>query len=181
MKNPLIYLKNVMHIVVLKMRYGAKLKIGLVQSFERLRLEIGHDATVQIGSFNQNRENVYMGIIGNGMLVIGNHCFFNINSSITCAEKIEIGNNCKFGNNLVIVDHDHNFRANGVYFDENPEFISSPISIGNNVWVGANVTILRGSVIGDDCVIGAGSIVCGKIPSKSVFVQKRENIIREVR
>ena len=74
--------------------------------------------------------------------------------SVKSLEYIEIGDNCKFGNNLVIVDHDHNFRAYGNHSHQNPEFLSSPIRIGNNVWVGANVTILRGTTIGDNCVIG---------------------------
>lgn len=181
MRNPLVYIKNAVRIVTLKIRFGGRLSIGWIQSFERLRIEVGRNASAKIGSYNQNREKVYIGVIGDGNLSIGDHCFFNINSSITCLEKVVIGDNCKFGNNLVIVDHDHNFRAHGNYTKDNPEFISSPIIIGNNVWVGANVTILRGSTIGDNCVIGAGSIVYGNIPSNSVFVQKRESKIQEVR
>ena len=40
--------------------------------------------------------------------------------------------------------------------------------IGNNVWFGQNVTVLRGSDIGDNCIIGYGSVVMGKIPANSV-------------
>ena len=86
-------------------------------------------------------------------------------------ENIVIGDNCKFGNNVVLVDHDHNYRGCGQYTLENPEFVSSPIQIGNNVWVGANVTILRGTVIGDDCVIGAGTTLKGVIPAHSKVIQ----------
>jgi Acetyltransferase (isoleucine patch superfamily) len=126
-------------------------------------------AKVKIGKFNQNREKLYIGV-NDGDLTVGDHCFFNINSSITCMEYIEIGNNCKFGNNLVIVDHDHNFR------NKNPEFVSGPIKIGNNVWVGANVTILRNTEIGDNCIIAAGSVVKGRAVANSLILGNIKNI-----
>ena len=171
MKNPLVYIKNGLRVCILKIRYGNQLHIGWVQSFEKIRLQIEKDASVSIGSYNQNREKMYIGVLDGGQLTIGNHCFFNINSSITCAEKITIGDNCKFGNNLVIVDHDHNYRFNGIYSKDNPEFISSPVIIGNNVWIGANVVILRGTEIGDDCVIAAGSIVKGTVLPNTLVVK----------
>lgn len=42
--------------------------------------------------------------------MIGEHCFFNVGCSVTCIESVTIGNGCTFGNNVVIVDHDHDFR-----------------------------------------------------------------------
>lgn len=181
MKNPLVYIKNGLRICVLKVRYGSRLHMGWIQSFEKIRLQIEKGASVVIGSYNQNREKMYVGVLNGGELSIGSHCFFNINSSITCVEKIVIGDNCKFGNNLVIIDHDHNYRANDIYSDDNPEFISSPVIIGNDVWIGANVVILRGTEIGDNCVIAAGSVVNGCIPPKTLYVQKRKKEMREVR
>lgn len=103
-----------------------------------------------------------------GSLVIGEHCFFNVGCSVTCIESVTIGNGCTFGNNVVIVDHDHDFR------NENRGcFVASPVSIGKNVWIGANTVILRGTKIGDNCVIGAGSVVKGDIPANSIVVQKQ--------
>ena len=171
MRNPLVYIKNGLRICVLKVRYGSRLHMGWIQSFEKIRLQIGKGASVVIGSYNQNRVQMYIGVLNGGELNIGSHCFFNINSSITCAEKIVIGNNCKFGNNLVVIDHDHNYRANGIYSGDNPEFISSPVIIGNDVWIGANVVILRGTEIGDNCVIAAGSVVKDIIPPNTLFVK----------
>ena len=52
--------------------------------------------------------------------------------------------------------------------------------IGNRVWIGANTVILRGTVIGDDCVIGAGSVVKGNVPANSVLVQKRDDEIIKI-
>ena len=52
-------------------------------------------------------------------------------------------------------------------------FKTSPVIIGNNVWIGANTVILRGTEIGDNCVIGAGCVIKGKYGANSVIVQKR--------
>lgn len=181
MKNPMIYINNSIKKFGIKLRYGNRVRMGWIQSFERIRIEIKKEGSLVMGSYNQNRGLMYVGVLDKGLLTIGSHCFFNINSSITCAEKITIGDNCKFGNNLVIVDHDHNYRAEGSYSVENPEFVSSPIVIGNNVWVGANVTILRGSVIGDNCVIAAGSIVYGNVPKETIYMQKRVSELRGIK
>ena len=174
MKNPLIYLKKVFRFVALKIRYGKCCDIGLIQSFEKVRFDITNKGTVTLGSYNQNRELLYIGVNG-GKLELGNHCFFNINSSVTAMNEIKIGDYCKFGNNLVIVDHDHNFKNNY------SEFVSSPIHIGNNVWCGANVTILRGTEIGDNCVIGAGTVVKGCFPANCIICGSKGEIIRKQR
>ncbi len=168
MKNPLIYMKNAILIAGKKVRYGNRLTIGWIQTFEKVKFNIGKTAKVLMGSYNQNRGCLHI-VVPDGKIDIGSHCFFNINSSITCVDSVIIGDNCKFGNNLVIVDHDHNFRSN------NPEFISAPIKIGNNVWCGADVVILKGSIIGDNCVIAAGTVVRGVVPDNTILYQKREN------
>lgn len=173
MKNPCVYIKNSIKICFMKIRYKKDFSIGIIQSFEKVRFELKGKYNVKIGNLNQNRGDLYIGVNG-GMLSIGCHCFFNINTSITSMKSIKIGNNCKFGNNVVIVDHDHNFKS-GI-----EEFVSSPIVIGNNVWVGANVTILRGSNIGDNCVIGAGSVVRGYIESNSLYVSNKSVDIKPI-
>ena len=60
--------------------------------------------------------------------------------------------------------------------------IALPITVGDDVWIGANTVILRGTVIGRDCVVGAGSVLKGVYPAGSVIVQKRtENIYEKGR
>lgn len=53
------------------------------------------------------------------------------------------------------------------------KFQTSPIVIGNNVWIGANTLILRGTTIGDNCVVAGGSVIRGNYPADTVIVQKR--------
>ena len=57
---------------------------------------------------------------------------------------------------------------------------SAPIVIGKNCWIAANVTILKGATIGDNCVIGAGTVVKGEIPDGSIVTQERKLHIRSI-
>ena len=156
------------NLIFKKLRYGKKLSFSLPVAITKVHFEIGKGSSVSIGKKVQNRGPLYLISDKGGSLAIGSNCFFNVNSSITCLESITIGNNCKFGNNLVIVDHDHNFKKQG---DE--EFIKKPVTIGSNVWVGANVTILKGVTIGDNAVIGAGSLVTRDVASNEKYIDKR--------
>jgi len=77
---------------------------------------------------------------------------------ILASAPVTIGNNCSFSyrNMLITASHD---------FNDFSTIISKPITIGNNVWITTNVTILQGVTIGDNTVIGAGSIVTKDIPA----------------
>ena len=80
----------------------------------------------------------------------------------------------------LIYDHDHDISSAESIHDSG--YKTSPVVIGDDVWIGANTVILRGTVIGRDCVVGAGSVLKGVYPAGSVIVQKRtENIYEKGR
>lgn len=58
---------------------------------------------------------------------------------------------------------------------------NAPVSIGNNVWIGAKAIILPGSVIGDHCVIAAGSIVTSEIPAKTLAAGIPAKVIKNIK
>lgn len=93
-----------------------------------------------------------------GEIRIGKYCFVNRNTMICSHDKITIEEGTTIGPNVCIYDHDH---------DKEKKFISEPIMIGKNVWIGANVTILKGVHIGDSAVIGAGAVVTKDVPANS--------------
>ncbi|WP_051538164.1 acyltransferase [Butyrivibrio proteoclasticus] len=167
MRSPFLYLKNVIGVGFKKLRYGSHFSAGLIQTFSGLHTEIYKKGRIKMGAYNQNRGQLYL-VADGGEINIGSHCFFNTGCCVTAVESVKIGDDCKFGNNVVIVDHDHNFKNIG-----NSEFISTPVTIGNDNWIGANVTILRGTTIGNNCVIGAGSVIKGKIVDGSKIIQKK--------
>lgn len=115
-----------------------------------------------------------------GIVSIGSDVFFNNNCSINCRETVTIGDYCLFGEGVRIYDHNHRFNMHGVPVAEQG-FTCAPVTIGRNCWIGSNVVILKGAHIGDNCVVGAGCVVSGKIPADSVCTASRDLQISPVR
>ncbi|MBQ6529600.1 MAG: acyltransferase [Clostridia bacterium] len=114
-----------------------------------------------------------------GDLKIGEGCFFNNGCMIVSHESITIGEYTCFGPNVLVYDHDHNFTSGISLHDSG--YKTAPVVIGKNVWIGGNSVILRGTVIGDNCVIGAGSVIKGIYEDGSIVVQKRSEEIKRLR
>lgn len=99
---------------------------------------------------------------------IGKNVHLNTLSFSTEPYLIEIGNDCTIGANSDFVTHDGAIRCfRGELGNVD---IFGRIVIGNNVFIGINCTILPGTIIGDNCIVGAGSVVRGKFPENSVIV-----------
>lgn len=128
------------------------------------KAEIIGDGTISIGKLLMSRGPIYLKSVNGGNLSIGENVFFNHNCSITCADKIKIGNHCMFANNLVIVDHNHEVGESGV----TGALISKPVVIEDRVWCGANVTITKGVHIGTGAVIGANAVVVSDVDAHTV-------------
>jgi acetyltransferase-like isoleucine patch superfamily enzyme len=86
--------------------------------------------------------------------------YINHNVFLVCRDKIIIGNGAALSNNLVLRDNDAHEIINNEYKT------MKPIEIGNHVWVGTNVIILKGVKIGDGAVIGANTLVNKNIDEK---------------
>ena len=139
--------------------------------------EFNRGSKVNLGKMVRVHSGTKIKVRNGGKLSIGANAKINYNCIIVCHNSIEIGEGTEFGPSVYLYDHDHDYRAG---LKEN-KFKSAPVVIGKNCWIGANTIILRGTTIGDNCVIGAGCIVHGKVPANSLFVQKRNNTIREIR
>lgn len=109
---------------------------------------------------------------------IGNYVYFNEDCMISSKCKIVIGDHCQFGPGVKIFDNNHKYSAEkGV----SNEHTSAPVTIGENSWIGANVTILKGTQIGKNCVIGAGCVVRGNIPDGQIVSQKDNLVIKPIK
>lgn len=91
--------------------------------------------------------------------------------------EVSLGNDVMMGPECVLVAQNHQHELSGVPFIEQA-YVERPIRIGNNVWLGTRVIVLPGVEIGDDCVIGAGTVVSRDVPPGSVVVGSRQTVIR---
>lgn len=164
-------IKSIIKVLKVKIKYKG-VTLSLKQNIEGLlKLSVHGDGTICIGDCGNFRNGTQL--ISEGKLIIGKHFFCNQNVSITCMNDIRIGDYVEIANNVVIVDHDHDYRSRN-----HGEYTFGKVIVGNNVWIGANVVILRNTTIGDNVVIGAGSIVSGQIPNNTVYYQKRDTVIK---
>lgn len=96
---------------------------------------------------------------------IGENFYSNVNCTILDGAKVKFGDNVFVAPNCGFYTAGHpldvNQRTAGLEY-------AKPITIGNNVWIGAQVCVLPGVTIGDNCVIGAGSVVTKDIPANSL-------------
>lgn len=108
---------------------------------------------------------------------IGEKFYSNHNLTILDANKVKFGDNVYIGPNcsFYTVGHpiDYVERNKGLEY-------AKPIKVGNNVWIGGNVVILPGVTIGDNVVIGAGSVVTKDIPSNRVAVGNPCKVIKQI-
>lgn len=108
---------------------------------------------------------------------IGDNFYANFNFTIVDDYTVTIGDNVLIAPNVTIsvTGHPvhHELRKAG-------EMFSFPVTIGNNVWIGSNVVINPGITIGDNSVIGAGSVVTKDIPPDVVAVGVPCKVIRSI-
>ncbi len=158
-------IRSFLIILIFKIVFGRRLKVTFLNSFEgKIHFSIDSLGKISIQKNLMVRGPLYLRSFEKGYLVIGKYVFFNHNCSITVMKNVQIGDHCMFGNNLVIVDHDHISS-----FQNDNAYESDEVVIGNHVWCGANVTILKGVHIGDGAIIAAGAVVNKDIPSGEIW------------
>ncbi len=145
-ENVIKFFRIKIKIVYWKIKYGKNIKIGKSLTF---------------------RKGFIINMTKDGVLEIGNNCSFNNYCSINCHEKIIIGNDNIFGENVKIYDHNHIFNDKNIDFKRN--FKTHEIRIGNFNWFGSNVTILSKSILKDRNVIGANVVLNEKYDSEKLI------------
>lgn len=108
-------------------------------------------------------------------IVIGSHNSFSNNISIISTRKVTIGNDCLIGDQVFIADSD--FHAIDPNLRKRSAGPSDPVRIGNNVWLGSRVVVLKGVSIGDNSVIGAMSLVKDSIPANCIAAGNPARIV----
>ena len=114
---------------------------------------------------------------GSAMLLIGDRCVIGQGSYIVAHDKISIGDDVQMGPYVYITDQNHGY--------EDPDLpigiqwpVNKKVTIGAGSWIGTGAIILPGTTIGNNVVIGAGSVVTGKIPDRCVVVGAPARVVR---
>ena len=108
---------------------------------------------------------------------LGSHVYANFNLTVVDDGECRIGNYVMFGPNVTISTTGHPVHPS--YRDVGAQF-SLPVVIEDHVWIGSNVVIMPGVTIGENSVIGAGSVVTRDIPANSVAFGAPCRVVRAI-
>jgi len=169
------YVRRRAWLPVIRVRHP-KARFGALCDIRRgFRLTMAPGASVRIGprcSLDRMLTLEASGAIDVGAdTVIGHHC------TIASRSSVVIGSECLIGELVSIRDHDHAVSSGSLPMRLQGDVVS-PVRIGDNVWLGAKVTVLRGITIGDGAVVGANAVVACDLPAGCVAVGVPARIIR---
>lgn len=135
-------------------------------------MELYENATINV-------ENTFFIHSGSDIMVFNNATlnlgsgYINRYAKIRCYDNITIGNNVAISENFTIWDSD----AHAIVGKETEK--TKPIVIGNHVWIGTNVTVLKGVSIGDGAIIAAGSVVTKDVPANALAAGVPAKVIKQ--
>jgi acetyltransferase-like isoleucine patch superfamily enzyme len=160
-----------------KLRFRGRLKTdGLCFIGPGVRLEIGKDAVLKLGRWSWighgTKIRVHEGIVEIGAkTVLGQEC------TISAFQHISIGCECIVADRVMLIDFDHGvveverpIRLQGIY--------KRDVNVGHNNWIGYGACFLRGVTVGDNCVIGANTVVTKDVPSNAVVAGAPARLLR---
>ena len=114
-----------------------------------------------------------------GRITIGAGCGIS-GSTIYSMNEINIGENVFIGGNCKIIDNDFHPLSVSLRINQKMEDIKKrPITINDGCFIGANSIILKGTILGRNCVVGAGSVVSGSFPDNVIIAGNPAKIIKE--
>lgn len=174
-----------------KIRFGKNMLVynKVYVTGRRGKITIGDDFTFTSGDgINPIARNIRGCIHTNHIhseITIGNHVGIS-SSCIRIKERLTIGNHVNIGANCIIMDTDVHQLDYLVRRGEKPldasdvrtTIQSAPVTIEDDVWIGANCIILKGVTIGARSIIGAGSVVTKSIPADSIAAGNPCKVIR---
>jgi acetyltransferase-like isoleucine patch superfamily enzyme len=169
---------GLMRFIFTKFYHLNNLKIDKVSYFGKgVKVYIQNKGTISIKG--KIRVNGYVELQSRGKLIIGENCFINDYSRIVSFNEITIGNKVVIAQFVTILDHDHasSIKDGILAFGD---YVTAKITIGNNVWIGDKVTILKGTSIGNNVVIAANSLVNSEIPSNCIVGGVPAKILKQL-
>lgn len=167
-----------------KIRYLGRVKLDgftIILSFRNSSISIGKGSrfrsTPVYNLLGMYQRTILVARHG-GTLYIGKNVGMS-GSTIYAMKEIWIGDNTCIGANCKIVDNDFHSFDPGLNFTTDPLHLKmKPVLIGENCFIGMNSIVLKGTTIGKNSIVGAGSVVCGKFPENVVIAGNPARIIK---
>jgi acetyltransferase-like isoleucine patch superfamily enzyme len=151
----------------LKLRWRGRLQTdGICFVGPGVIFEIGPEATVRLGRWSWighgTKIRAHEGSVAIGAkTVLGQEC------TISSFQHVAIGRECILADRVMLIDFDHGvteverpIRLQGIY--------KRDVNVGNNCWIGYGACILRGSTVGDNCIVGTSTVVTKDVPPNAV-------------
>ncbi|MFB3164796.1 acyltransferase [Neobacillus sp. 179-J 1A1 HS] len=170
-----------------KVEYGKNLLLkGVPVIFNKsgAKLTIGDNVTIN-SSFLSNLVGLYQRTIiitrtSRAEIRIGNNVGIS-GATIYARKSITIGDNTNIGGNAKILDNDfHPLEIEARNADIKEKISSKSIVIGRNCFIGCNALILKGTILGDGCVVGAGAVVSGQYEENCVIAGNPARVIKKL-
>ena len=131
------------------------------------KVMVGDNCVLQ-NAIAKNPINLYA--FKNASLIIGNNVLIAYGTTIVSRKLVEIGDDTKIAFEVLIMDSDQH----GI--DGKP-IATSPVKIGKHVWIGARAIILKGVSIGDNSIVGAGSVVTKSFSANTIIAGNPAKVI----
>jgi acetyltransferase-like isoleucine patch superfamily enzyme len=112
-----------------------------------------------------------------GDVIIGDYTRVGLHNTII--GPVTIGNHVNLAQGITVTALNHNFESPGSRIDEQG-VSTKPVTIGNDIWIGANAVILPGVSIGEHSVVAAGAVVTKDVPPHSLVAGVPARIIKQI-
>ncbi len=112
-----------------------------------------------------------------GDVIIGDHTRVGLHNTVI--GPVTIGSHVNLAQGITVTALNHNFAEKGLRIDEQG-VSTNPVTIGNDIWIGANAVILPGVTIGDHSVVAAGAVVTKDVPPHTLVAGVPAKIIKEL-
>ncbi len=150
---------------------GLKMAKGVL-----IRGSISVEGDVQIAIAPGCRLGKELKIFGSGKVSIGRNCSLN-GSWIGCDNSITIGDDCLISDCYLLDTDYHNLHPRLRHAPAGPK-VTAPVVIERNVWIGANSTVMKGVTVGQDSVVGLGSVIRKSLPAGVVAIGNPQQIVK---
>lgn len=120
-----------------------------------------------------------IGVYEQGIIQLDEKVYMGMNCRLICRERICIGENVLLADNVSVYDHDHNYTDLTKSIGQQG-YKTKKVNISKNCWLATNVTVLKGTDIGERVIIGANSVAINKIDGYGVYIGNPLRKIKEI-